>query len=191
MKRLTLVVALFAVLPFALAACGGGNSTSGTATRTNGTSTRAPSPAATMAPGMNMSPTAGMTMAAGTMTSTTPGAGGAPGAIISVTENDFSIMTDKQSAPAGQVQFNVQNNGPSVHEFMLYRTDLAPDQLPQDSTTAVVQEGPGVVNVAMTDNIAPNGNTTLTAQLTPGRYVLACNLPTHYQLGMRMGFSVQ
>jgi uncharacterized cupredoxin-like copper-binding protein len=40
------------------------------------------------------------------------------------------------------------------------------------------------------DNIAPNGSKVFHAALTPGKYVMVCNLPGHYKAGMHEGFTV-
>jgi uncharacterized cupredoxin-like copper-binding protein len=67
----------------------------------------------------------------------------------------------------------------------VFRTDLPEDQLPTASTGDVNETGPGVTRVAATPSTtSPGGTQQLTATLTPGRYVLICNLPAHYRLGM-------
>ena len=45
--------------------------------------------------------------------------------------------------------------------------------------------------VANTDNIHPGSIQDLTVDLTPGTYVLLCNLPGHYQQGMYASLTVQ
>jgi hypothetical protein len=49
-----------------------------------------------------------------------------------VTLQEFAIVLGSDSASAGEVTFNVTNEGPNdPHEFMVFRTDLAPDALPE------------------------------------------------------------
>ena len=50
-----------------------------------------------------------------------------------------------------------------------------------DQVTKVLDSG---------DNIAPNGSKVFHAALTPGTYVLVCNLPGHYKAGMHEAFTV-
>lgn len=51
--------------------------------------------------------------------------------------SDFEIELGATSAPAGEVTFKVQNTGPSVHEFVVFQTDLEPDALPVDAPAAI------------------------------------------------------
>ena len=44
--------------------------------------------------------------------------------------------------------------------------------------------------VAKIDTVAPGSTQTVNAQLEPGNYVIICNVPGHYQLGMHAGFTV-
>ncbi len=51
---------------------------------------------------------------------------------VGVTEADYSITVDGDSAPAGDVTFDIQNDAGQIHEFVVFQTDLAPDALPVD-----------------------------------------------------------
>jgi uncharacterized cupredoxin-like copper-binding protein len=194
LRRISSTVAVAGVLALAgiaLAACGGGDNGSATATVNTAATSRPPSTAAaapTVAPtqaAATSAPTAAAT------TATTPAAGGGAGA-ITLTEKDFSISAGTATAQAGAVTFNVQNDGPSVHELVVIKTDLAPDQLPVNPDIYAVDEGAaGISVVGKVTDIAANASKSLTVDLTPGRYVLICNLPAHYQQGMHTGFSVQ
>jgi uncharacterized cupredoxin-like copper-binding protein len=173
---------------FALAACGSDdNNGNATSTAGRGATTVAPTKAATSA--ATSAPTAAATSAS---TATTPAQGGGTGAAIAATEKDFAITLDKTTAAAGQLTFNIQNNGPSTHEFVVIKTDLAPDQLPVDEDEfAVDEDAAGLTSVDEVEDIEANTSATLTVNVTAGRYVVICNLPAHYQQGMRAGFSVQ
>ena len=52
---------------------------------------------------------------------------------VTVTMKDFSITTSAASFPAGDITFGIQNDGPSAHEFVIIRTDDAPDALPVEN----------------------------------------------------------
>ena len=54
------------------------------------------------------------------------GAGG-----VEVTLQEFAVIPAPTRHPPGEVTFNVTNIGPEdVHEFVVFKTDLAPDALP-------------------------------------------------------------
>jgi len=55
---------------------------------------------------------------------------------------------------------------------------------------AVNEDGAGVTHIDEKEDIAKGATTTLSVTLEPGKYVFVCNLPTHYKLGMRAGFTV-
>jgi uncharacterized cupredoxin-like copper-binding protein len=123
--------------------------------------------------------------------SPTPPADGTPGPIgaIQVEESDFEIAVEPASTGAGEVTFEVTNSGPSVHNFRLVETDLAPDALPYDDETFQVDESQ--LDILATTTEFPSGETeTVTAQLEPGDYVIFCNVAAHYESGMHAAFTV-
>ena len=106
---------------------------------------------------------------------------------IAVTEQDFSIATSPNSAAAGEVSFDITNNGPATHEFLVVKSDEDPGPLtvkdgivPEDTIDLIDEQ----------EEIAPSTNTTLTVDLEAGSYILMCNLNGHYQQGMHAGFTV-
>jgi uncharacterized cupredoxin-like copper-binding protein len=109
---------------------------------------------------------------------------------VGVTEVDYSITVDEESAPAGDVTFNIQNDAGQIHEFVVFKTDLAPDALPLNEDGDVDEEGTGVTHIDEVEDIAGGSSQDLTVNLDAGSYVLICNLPGHYKLGMHTGFSV-
>jgi uncharacterized cupredoxin-like copper-binding protein len=97
------------------------------------------------------------------------------------------------SGTAGSVTFTVTNNGPSEHEFVVLQTDLAADQLPittENGAQIASEEASDITNIGEAEDIQSGSTTTLTLQLPAGTYVMICNLPAHYGLGMRAGFTV-
>ena len=125
-------------------------------------------------------------VACSSSSSTTSSAGSDTGG-VSATEKDFSIDLATSSAPAGSVTFNISNEGPSAHEFVIIKTDDAPDALPVKDNT-VEEDKVDVVDEA--EDIAPSTTATLTTDLEAGSYVIICNIPTHYGLGMHAAFTV-
>jgi uncharacterized cupredoxin-like copper-binding protein len=107
---------------------------------------------------------------------------------IQVTLRDFRIDLAKDTVPAGEVTFAVDNQGPSIHEFVVFRTDLGADDLPTDDAGDVA-EGEDFEPVDEIEDIERGDDPELTVDLEAGSYVLICNIPGHYRLGMRTSFS--
>jgi uncharacterized cupredoxin-like copper-binding protein len=116
----------------------------------------------------------------------TSGSSASPGG-IGATEKDFAITLDTSSVPSGNVTFNISNEGPSAHEFVVIQSDLAPDALPVKDDE--VQEDK-VEGVGEQEDIAPSTTTSLSLDLEPGSYVVICNVTGHYEQGMYAGLTV-
>ena len=102
--------------------------------------------------------------------------------------SDFKIVTDHPTIAAGHVVVGIRNHAAMAHELKVIKTDLAPDQLPVNGATAKAKEDGKVGELT---NIAAGASRKLVLELTPGKYVLICNVAGHYQLGMRVGLEVQ
>lgn len=105
-----------------------------------------------------------------------------PGPVVPVTEKDFSISA-QPSVAAGDVTFDVTNDGPATHEFVVVRTDLAPDDLPIASDGLSVDED-ALQNVGEISQVDFGTTESATLSLAPGHYVFFCNLEGHYLGGM-------
>jgi uncharacterized cupredoxin-like copper-binding protein len=115
-------------------------------------------------------------------------AGGTSSGGVSATEKDFEIDVASSTAPVGSVTFNISNEGPSTHEFVIIKTDDAPDALPTKNGE-VNEDGLNVVDEQ--EDIAPSTTATITTNLDAGSYVIICNVPGHYQLGMHTAFTAR
>jgi uncharacterized cupredoxin-like copper-binding protein len=117
---------------------------------------------------------------------------------VDVTLTEFAIEPSATSAPAGNVYFLVANDGPNdPHEFVVIKSDLAPDALPVEDGKVPEDE------VDFIDEIEPFavGSTgSITLDLEAGSYVLICNIveveadgkiESHYEEGMRAAFTVE
>jgi uncharacterized cupredoxin-like copper-binding protein len=102
---------------------------------------------------------------------------------IDVIEKNYEILLNHSSIKAGTIDFVLQNLGPDDHEFVVFKTDLAPDQLPVENGQ-VIEDAPGLVKIDEQDQYPPNETRVLTLDLDAGQYVLICNLPGHYEQGM-------
>jgi uncharacterized cupredoxin-like copper-binding protein len=114
-----------------------------------------------------------------------------PGAInVTLHDSPFHVTDDPASAPAGSVTFSVTNTGSIIHNFRVIKTELDPAKLPIDSSGFQVDETQVDV-VKQGKELDPKASETVTAQLQAGKYVLICNIASHYQSGMHTAFTVQ
>jgi uncharacterized cupredoxin-like copper-binding protein len=151
-------------------------------------------------PGATATPTVGTpTVATPTEgTPTSPPATAAGSEAVQATVQEFSVTAEPATASAGEVTFEVTNDGPDdPHEFVVIKTDLAPDALPTDDTGAVDEEGDGIEVIDEIEEFAPGETEALTVTLEAGSYVLICNVfeesenESHYENGMHTAFTVQ
>ncbi len=137
-----------------------------------------------------------LTLAAGFALALVASACGGGANSVDATLSNFKIDLDSSSAKSGEVTFKITNNGPSVHEFVVVKTDLAPDQLPttqEDGVTIVDEEGEGIEPVDEVEDIANGASAELKVNLQAGNYVLVCNRSEdggHYTQGMVTAFTV-
>ncbi len=126
--------------------------------------------------------------------SSTPGAGAAIAATVKEWEIDLSSSTQA----AGQVTFNITNDGDKEHEFVVRRTDLAANALPLNADGEVSEDAPELTAAGDPSEVAEiasgSNDRTLTLTLPAGHYVIFCNLHVgellHYQKGMHTDFTV-
>lgn len=122
------------------------------------------------------------------------GGNGLDGTVVDVSLREFSVTPETASAPAGPITFRVTNDGDVAHEFLVIRTDLAPDALPTEDNGAYEENGAGTEVVDEIEQINPGRTSNLTVTLEAGNYVLICNMVNqgfeHYALGMHTAFTV-
>jgi uncharacterized cupredoxin-like copper-binding protein len=107
------------------------------------------------------------------------------GAPVNVREHDFALTTDAQLVRAGYVTFHVRSAGPSTHEFIVARTDVAADALPLHKNDITVDEhSPRLHEVGSLAEVRLGATRNLTLKLPAGHYVMFCNLSGHYRGGM-------
>jgi uncharacterized cupredoxin-like copper-binding protein len=107
------------------------------------------------------------------------------GTLQNVLLEDFEVRQEATVVPAGKVSFLIRNQGPTTHEVIVVRTDLAPDKLPlQSDGLTVDEEGDGIKFLEEVEGLDIDDRETLILDLAPGRYVLYCNLEGHYLGGM-------
>lgn len=119
------------------------------------------------------------------MTGCSRGEAAPRGKVVDVQESDFKLTADTVLVHAGLVTFHIHNSGPSTHEFNVDHTDLAADALPLRADGLTVNEdSKRMQNVGGMDDIRMGATRELTLRLSPGHYVMYCNLEGHYLGGM-------
>jgi uncharacterized cupredoxin-like copper-binding protein len=110
---------------------------------------------------------------------------------IAVTERNFRIQIGNTTPRAGKIAFLVANNGPSPHEFVLFKTDRPANNMPLGTDGDIDEASPQLQDVLDSgSDIAPGKERDLIGTLPAGHYVAVCNLPGHYRLGMRIDVNV-
>jgi uncharacterized cupredoxin-like copper-binding protein len=115
--------------------------------------------------------------------------GAANATVVAVTEADFKITAPTRLA-AGDVVFRVHNRGPDQHEFILVK--VKNPQLPFRTDGFTVNEE-SIQNAEPGSLVPgqPGATRDLAVHLTPGRYVMFCNMSGHFLGGMHQDLVVQ
>lgn len=108
---------------------------------------------------------------------------------ITVTLTDNAITLSEPSVAGGKVTFEVVNKGTAVHSLVLIRTDLSHDKIPADPKDDARVDEKG--SILSTGQLAVAESKSFSRDLKAGNYVLVCNEPAHYLVGMHVGFTVK
>jgi uncharacterized cupredoxin-like copper-binding protein len=111
------------------------------------------------------------------------------GGTIHVTLKENGITLDQSTVTAGTVIFDVKNSGTIVHEFVVIKSDAAPDKIPPSAGEPgqMLEDG----SVGEVEDVDVGASKQLSIKLEPGKYVLICNLVGHYAAGMHTGLVVK
>jgi len=137
------LIALAVAIPLTVSACGGGGDTS--------------------------SSTSAATSTESSSTSASASGGGGASSSVDISETEYKLNPADPTAKAGQVTFNVSNDGGVTH--------------------ALEVEGNGVEEE--TDSISAGQSGKLTVDLKPGTYEIYCPIDGHRDLGMEGTLTVQ
>jgi uncharacterized cupredoxin-like copper-binding protein len=104
-------------------------------------------------------------------------------------ETEQFLKASPTTVKAGLVTFTLTNTSTvnKEHEMVVFKTDTPFDQL-EVGTDDRLSEADSVGEVS---EIKPGTTGSVTLDLAPGNYVLACNLAKHYEQGMRIAFIVE
>lgn len=101
-----------------------------------------------------------------------------------ITERDFHIAASTRHIRAGAVDLSVRNQGPDDHELIVVRPRPGrPLPMRSDGVT-LNEERLQPVKAGGLEPGASGSVRDLRLHLTPGRYVLFCNMAGHYLGGM-------
>jgi uncharacterized cupredoxin-like copper-binding protein len=93
--------------------------------------------------------------------------------------DEWSIKTDAPVVRAGSVKVSADNAGTMTHEVVFLKTDTPAAQLKVTNGRVSEQDSAGEVS-----SVRAGSTRSGTLKLGPGKYVLVCNLPGHFQQGM-------
>ena len=114
-------------------------------------------------------------------------AGGAAGGnTAEIKMGDFFFSPKNSTVQAGSTLIEAPNDGSVEHELVVFKTNMNPAKLPTEASGDVdeekmdkVAEGAGEI-----PDVEAGETKSGTFDLTPGKYVMFCNLPGHYTQGM-------
>jgi plastocyanin len=108
---------------------------------------------------------------------------------VVVEQFDFGFKPAPVTVNPGGVTFAVKNTGTRPHELVVVRSDLDPTKLPlkdgrvDEAAVQIVGRLPRVMPPDVTTGV-------LNLDLAQGRYVVICNIGTHYARGMQFSLGV-
>lgn len=117
---------------------------------------------------------------------------------ISATVKEWQITLSSTDLKAGEITFNIKNDGDKEHEFVVRKTDLKSDKLVLNADGEVTEDDPSLSEAGDPSEVAEiasgSSDRSLTLTLAAGHYVIFCNLHVdtllHYQKGMHIDFTV-
>lgn len=118
--------------------------------------------------------------AANTIKVTESGEGGQP----------MTLVLDQSTVKAGSTTFNVHNDAVSEdHEMVLIKLKSPDETIPVDPAKDRIDEKK-LKSLGEVADLKPGKHGTLKANLTPGSYLLFCNIKGHYSAGMHSRLTV-
>ena len=102
----------------------------------------------------------------------------------------MTLTLDKATIKAGETTFMVHNDAMSEeHEMVLVKLK-SPDQKIEVVAGKDRIDEKKLKSMGEVSDLKPGADGQLKAKLTPGSYVLLCNIKGHYQAGMHAGLTV-
>lgn len=104
---------------------------------------------------------------------------------------EWGVSADPLTVEAGDVKFNAENQGGLPHELVVLKTTLGASRLPVESAKVDEAAAGLVIGEIEPADLPAGASASATFNLEAGTYVLLCNIPAHYEQGMRVSFVVQ
>lgn len=103
-------------------------------------------------------------------------------ATVAVALTDDHITLNPETVTEGRIVFDTTNTATTlVHEIEVFSGATAGAILPVANSVA---DTTGLTLIDEIEDIVPGARAELVVDLVPGTYLVVCNLPEHYQLGM-------
>ena len=111
--------------------------------------------------------------------------GGSSSQTINVSMSEFALNISPTTVSSGEVVFKVSNSGMLGHDFLLVSTAESPESLPYNEENAQIIEEQVTV-VSSIRELQKGETAEITANLSPGKYMLICNIAGHFSSGMHL-----
>ena len=111
--------------------------------------------------------------------------------LVHITVTEYGIHAPA-ALPKGNYEVVLTNHGSIPHELVMWSTKSSATALPRRQDGSVDEESDTLESVLDSGSaLGPRETRILYAELTSaGHYVLVCNLPAHYRLGMHADLTV-
>jgi uncharacterized cupredoxin-like copper-binding protein len=106
--------------------------------------------------------------------------------VVSVALSEWKLEPGQVTVRGGRVSFVVRNDGTMAHEFLVLRSERHHHVLKVKGGKAVETGRLGRI-----PQIAVGESKRLSLKITPGKYVLLCNMLGHYQAGQYASLRVR
>nr|WP_237179683.1 plastocyanin/azurin family copper-binding protein [Paraburkholderia sacchari] len=100
-----------------------------------------------------------------------------------------SIQLETHTVKAGRLTLDIRSdaNNTMAHELVLIKTNLPDDALPASKGQVLEHK---LKKIGEIEDVAPGKSKRASFTLAPGHYVLICNKPGHYAMGMHTALVV-
>jgi uncharacterized cupredoxin-like copper-binding protein len=132
--------------------------------------------------------------AATTQQKQTTAAATAGGSALTIKMSEFAFDPKNPTAAAGKVKVTAPNIGKVEHELVLFKTNREPGSFKVSKgrvNEEALEHAADIEEVGEIADVEPGETKSETFKLTPGKYVMICNVSGHYKAGMYGSITVQ